>query len=218
MDYKNEIIKQIQKMAGRYSVYEIFADWIKLTAIAISNSVDVLHYEQRETQYMETIGKYSSEEGKLFGKLCGLLTMAMDQEMSDILGYIYMHLEISGKHLGQFFTPYHVCQLMAKMSFFNIKERDGPYTTLNEPAVGAGANIIAFCEEMKRQGINYQSKVLVIAQDLDWKCVYMSYVQFALYGIPAIVVQGNTLTAPYTGGYGKNVFVTPIAVLYNMLP
>ena len=44
---------------------------------------------------------------------------------------------------------------------------------------------------MKRMGLNYQSKMKVVAQDLDWLSVYMTYIQLSLLGINAIVVQEN---------------------------
>ena len=45
----------------------------------------------------------------------------------------------------------------------------------------------------------------------------MSYVQFSLLGIPALVVQGNTLFKPYNfdSVINKNVFITPMYMLNN---
>ena len=54
---------------------------------------------------------------------------------------------------------------------------------------------------MKEKGINYQRKMDVVAQDLDWKGVYMCYLQLSLLGIKATVVQGDTLAEPYSKGY-----------------
>lgn len=34
----------------------------------------------------------------------------------------------------------------------------------------------------------------MLATDIDLKCVYMCYLQLSLYGIPAVVIHGNTLT------------------------
>lgn len=204
---KEEIIKEINRLSGRYSAYEIFSDWIKMLAISISNSVDVLNYDKREKEYMDIAKKYNSDELRKISDMCGMLILAMEEEMTDILGYIYHHLELHGKHLGQFFTPYHLCQLMAEVTEPIYNEKG--YITVNEPSVGAGGNIIAFCEKLKKEGINYQQCVKVVGKDLDWKCVYMAYVQFSLYGIQAVVVQGDTLQNPYTGHFGENVFVTP---------
>lgn len=36
--------------------------------------------------------------------------------------------------------------------------------------------------------------MVVTAQDIDLKCVHMTYLQLSLYGIPAVVIHGNTLT------------------------
>ena len=56
--------------------------------------------------------------------------------------------------------------------------------------------IIAAAKVLKDRGINYQKCMQVVAQDLDWKAVYMCYVQLSLLGINAVVVQGNTLIEP----------------------
>ena len=50
-------------------------------------------------------------------------------------------------------------------------------------------------------GINPQKVLRVVAQDLDWTGVYMTYVQLSILGIDAIVVQGDTLVEPYKRGY-----------------
>lgn len=56
----------------------------------------------------------------------------------------------------------------------------------------------------------YQKRLKVIAQDLDWLGVYMTYVQCSIIGIDAIVVQGDTLKEPYIEGYPfKRILRTP---------
>lgn len=210
MDYKKEIINELRNMSGRYSVYDMFQDWIKMLALSISNSCNPFFYEKREREYLELAHKHTPEEIDVFCKLNNLLIMACNEKFEDVLGYIYMHLEVSSKALGQFFTPYHVCQLMANIS---VKEINCDYI-INEPSCGAGGNIIAAAERLKERGINYQDEMKVICQDLDWKSVYMCYVQLSLYGIPAVVVQGDTLANPYTSGISENVLVTPLGVMH----
>ena len=39
-----------------------------------------------------------------------------------------------------------------------------------------------------------EKKTLLVAQDIDIRCVWMAYIQLSLYGIPAVVIHGNTLT------------------------
>lgn len=64
--------------------------------------------------------------------------------------------------------------------------------------------IIAMAATLKDKGYNYQACMKVIAQDLDWKGVYMTYTQLSLIGIDAIVVQGDTLLEPYTDNYPRS--------------
>ena len=92
MDYKKEIISAIQKISGRYSVYEVFADWVKMTAIAISNTIDINNYPSREKEYMELSSKYTLDELMQMSEMCSLLTRACEEKMEDVLGYIYICL------------------------------------------------------------------------------------------------------------------------------
>lgn len=203
-DKKDLIIKTIQSMAGKYGVYEIFADWVKIQALAFANAIQF--NESREREYIEVMKRYDeSDQQKLF-EMNAWLTEWADEEFYDMLGYIYMNLELGSKKAGQFFTPYNICQLMARMQKF-----DHEVVTANEPTCGAGGNIIALAQAMKEQGINYQQKLAAVCQDLDVKAVYMTYVQLTLYGIPAMVYQTDTLQDPkgresatgalYTYGY-----------------
>lgn len=189
LDKKAKIIETIQKMAGKYSVYEIFGDWVKMMALGFANQV--VFKESREKEYLETISRYNEDERNKLVEMLAWLTEWADEEMTDMLGYIYMHLELGSKSAGQFFTPYHICQLMARMQKF-----DGKTVPMNEPSCGAGGNIIALAEEMQKQGFNYQQSMIVTCQDLDVKAVYMCYTQLTLYGIPAAVFQSDTLCDP----------------------
>lgn len=185
----DKIIKTIQSMIGKYGVYNIFEDWVRMIALAYANQI--VFSEKREEEYLEIMKKYDDVEHSKFYEMYAWLLEWSEEQMTDMLGYIYMHLELGSKAHGQFFTPYHVCQMMAKMQKY-----DGKIIKVNEPSCGAGGNIIALAEALKEQGINYQQKMEVICQDIDTKAVYMTYVQMCLYGIPAIVYQANTLSDP----------------------
>ena len=183
----DKIIKTIQSMIGKYGVYNIFEDWVKMIALAYANQI--VFSQKREEEYLEIMKRYDDVEHSKFYEMYAWLLEWSEEQMTDMLGYIYMHLELGSKAHGQFFTPYHVCQMMAKMQKY-----DGKIIKVNEPSCGAGGNIIALAEALKEQGINYQQKMEVICQDIDTKAVYMTYVQMCLYGIPAIVYQANTLS------------------------
>jgi hypothetical protein len=127
------------------------------------------------------------------------VTLALEEEPCDILGRAFHDLELHNKWSGQFFSPYPVCRMIAKMTLFDeadirarIAERG--FVTAQEPACGSGAMVIALAQGMKDLGINYQQHLHVTAVDIDRKCVHMAYLQFALLHIPAVIVHGNSLS------------------------
>ena len=214
---KAEIVKRIQRMSGSQSPYNIFSDWIECFALSIANACMMMCgsvCQEREKRYLQIINKYSKDERTQLAEMCGLLTAAYEDgdsiRFGDILGEIYMESGSGNKHTGQFFTPYHVSLLTAQMSVPADYNEEKPIK-INEPACGSGGMIVAAAEVLHRRGINFQRCMRVETQDLDWKAVYMCYVQLSLLGINAVVVQGDTLAEPYTGSnYPRSrIFRTP---------
>lgn len=198
MNRKKDIIKMINKIAGRYSAYEVFSDWVKCTALAISNSCNLFHdkvWRDREEEYIATMKKYPVEERQMFAEMAVMLTETFEDYVSDVLGEIYMESGMGSKAAGQFFTPFHLSKLCASITVPELDERGK--ICINEPSCGGGGMIIAAAAVLNEKGINYQNILEVVAQDLDWKGVYMCYVQLSLLGISAACVQGDTLMEPY---------------------
>lgn len=200
MDQRREIIKAIEGISGKYSSYEVFTDWIRCMAMAISNSVTLFHgkiWKEREDTYMSTMSKYSEEERLKLCEMTAWLAETLDDGPDDILGDIYMKSGMGSKAAGQFFTPFHLSELTARLSVDTVVLDSNDVIEINEPSCGGGGMIIAVAKVLHEAGINYQQKMDVVAQDLDWKGVYMCYVQLSLLGIKAICVQGDTLREPY---------------------
>lgn len=194
---KKEIIKKLHEFdLSGHPLQEVFYDWLELSTISIANAVETSKKlrDNRENKWLSIAKKYTSKEFERFPELFALLEMGLEERMCDMLGEIYMEAGISSDRRGQFFTPYHISQLMARLAYKpNV-------TRIHEPACGSGASVIAVGELLKSKGINYQRQVSVVAQDLDWTCVYMCYVQLALLGFRGCVVQGDTLSEPYQKG------------------
>lgn len=194
-----EIARKITELSGTYSGYEIFSDWIKAFALSISNSTDMIHgklWKEREKQYMNIVQKYGEEKIREFCQLNGMLVDALDENIEDVLGKVYMMAGLGSKQTGQFFTPFHISELVGKLAIpSNISPEN--HMKLNEPSAGGGGMIIAAVKVLKDRGVNPQHCMDVVAQDLDWKGVYMTYVQLSLLGIKAAVVQGDSLGEPF---------------------
>ncbi len=211
---KKEIVSKIQKISGKYSPDMVFADWICCSALAIQNSCYIIHdkvWNEREEQYKNIMNKYELEERREFANMLKLLADAFEEEMSDILGEIYMESGCGSKLTGQFFTPFHVSYLTAEMALADQVITEEEKYEINEPSVGGGGMIIAAAMVLKNRGLNHQRCMKVVAQDLDWRSVYMAYVQLSLLGIDAIVVQGDTLLNPYHKGVTprSHILMTP---------
>lgn len=209
MDYKNEIVKKIHEMAKYYSAHQVFRDWIEVYSLSIANSCEPTGtpvWEKREQQYLSTIGKYQKQEILGFADLGGMLALALEDDMSDVLGAVYMGLETSSKVTGQFFTPDNISRLVSKMVDENIVSTED-VITLTEPTCGSSGMIIAYARALRDKDIDYQRKLDVKATDIDFACVYMSYIQLSLLGIKAVVARQDSLikeTVPH-----EHIFVTP---------
>lgn len=200
MDHKKAIVNTIQSIVGRYSSYEIFSDWIRCAALSISNTVNVVHdnvWKDREKDYIATMQKYTEDERLVLCKLTGMLTLALEDDLEDVLGHVFMHSDMGSSKAGQFFTPFHLSELTARIALLPDDIKGNGMITVAEPSCGGGGMIIAACKILKDKGVNFQKRLDVVAQDLDWRSVYMTYLQLSLIGCRAIVVQGDTLCDPF---------------------
>jgi len=188
----------LRKAAYRHPLHQVFADFVEMSALSLSNAVDLRQREKREARYMEIVRRYEKHEAALFPQMLACVVDALDEEPHDFLGQLFMSLELGNHWKGQFFTPGAVAELMARINLAGLTAEDiaqrGGFITVSEPACGAGAMVIAMSKAMTDLRLNYQQLMHVTAQDLDSTAVHMSFVQASLLHIPAIVIQGNTLT------------------------
>lgn len=215
MNSKDEMVNIINGMAGRHSAYQIFSDFVECSAIAIQNACFLTKNElwkKREEQYVAVIRKYEADEVMKMQSLFCTLGRALEENIEDVLGYVFMKSGCGSQQLGQFFTPFHLSRLVSELGVQEIK--DGEIYHINEPSCGGGGMIIGAAAALNEAGMNYQKILRVTAQDLDWKGVYMTYVQLSLLGINATVIQGDTLSDEYVRGVypDEKVFRTPAAM------
>lgn len=198
-------IREFNHLARHKHRYEVFQDFVTVGALSVHNSFRGPRYDELEAQYLRIAEGYDREELEGFARLLGILVALLDAEPRDILGQLYMNLELGNSNTGQFFTPPEVSELMARMTFGDGAEHaDKPFITLCEPACGAGGMVLAFVKVMMEKGWNPVEKIWVQAQDIDRTAALMCYLQLALWHVPAAVVVGNTLAVETC-----EVFYTP---------
>lgn len=218
IDPKKEFLRVFNQLTNRHRSWDVWRDFIVMYACALSNPVDKQHYDEREALYLRTIKKCNKQEQPLFSELAAHTVMALEENPEqDFLGSIFMSLNLGNQHNGQFFTPYHVCELMAEVSMQDsvLKIEKEGYITINDPCCGAGATLIAGVHAAKKRlekaGYNYQNHVFVVAQDIDMTVVLMCYIQLSLLGVAGYVKVGNSLTDPITTNDStENYWYTPM--------
>lgn len=224
---RKHLIDLLRKVSHRYGLHNVWSDFIEISALAISNSVDLYQYEKREARYMQIVGKYQQNEMEMLKEAYHTLVDVMEEAVfDDVLGSIFMELELSNKWTGQFFTPYTLCRAMGLTVVDDQTQeiiRENGFIRVSDPCVGGGAMPIAMANTLFDMKINPQQCMHVTAQDLDEKAVHMAYIQLSLLYIPAVVIHGNTLAleerahwftpAHILGGWSRklstNTFVGP---------
>ena len=200
----NDIVKDIEKASYAVDTFKFVSDLFECGAIAISNTVDLVQKDKREERYLHIIRSYTPDLQKklaeIFAKVYALLASVVydDGRFNDNLGELFMRCNLGNKTAGQFFTPYHLSGLMARVTIDEtlVKEKtaDDGILTVNDPCCGGGGMLMAALEVLHSLGVNYARNCFIEANDVDLRCVHMTYLQLALAGVPAIVRHQNTLT------------------------
>lgn len=200
-----EIGKMIDKLNYKTDRYSLLSDLFEMTAIGISNQVDLRKsvWNEREERYINLMKKYELSDRQLLkqisDKLIILLSGMCDNGFDDYLGKLYMMSGTSSDRAGQFFTPYSLSAMTAECSIqkadIEKKKANNEIITLNEPAVGSGGMMLAALDVMwNKHGFNYATNCLIDCGDVDTRCVHMCYVQLSLAGVPAVVRHQDALT------------------------
>ena len=197
--HQKNIVQLFEGMSVRHSRWQIWQDWIVMSAIAVSNVCDSAHREKREETYRTLSSKYTESEMNVFSQMFAEMVQGMDVNTNqDFLGELFMGLELGNDHAGQFFTPYCICSAMAKLNAPDIPERveEKGWIGVSDPACGAGALLVAFANECLEREINYQTSVLFVAQDIDFVVGCMCYLQLSILGCAGYVVIADSLRYP----------------------
>ena len=180
MPSTKNIIKKIQMLGSKYENWRVFSDFCELVAITISNSVDKKQWQEREERYLTIVKQYEKEEVYLFASMFGDLVMTLQTHSEN-----RRFEDVLGK-------VFHELELHNKWK--------GQYFTPS-PVCDVMAQItLQDCEEIIKE----------TGMDIDSKCVHMAYIQLSLYGIPAVVVHGDTLSLKTW-----STWITPIYLLNN---
>lgn len=180
-----------------------------------------LSFQEREEMYLDSVKRYTKDEADMLAQMLGYVIMALEENPEqDFLGEMFSGLNLHNEWKGQFFTPYHIGSFMAAINIESAKEelKHKDCITVNDCCCGAGCLLIAFANEARKAKIDFQNRVIFVAQDIDFTAAMMCYIQLSLLGCKAIVKVGNSLTDPFVHAdlEGKDVWYTPMYTCGNL--
>lgn len=201
--YQDEMLRLFEQKAGKYSVKEIFNDWLEWNFMTMEAMKGFSIEEFRNTIH-RLLKKYSKEDFEDFQKISDLLEEGLTTIQEDILGVVFMKME-PNKKLGQFFTPTCACELMTKLNhseYDNLKKavEEKDVFEVGDPTCGCGAMFINYYVNAKKEGID-TDKICFTGIDLDRRCVMMAIFQMELLEMAGEVQWGDTLTRKMYGKY-----------------
>ena len=159
-----------------------------------------------ERIYHDALAWHDDVPPETFAALFAHLVQALENDLRDVMAEICNRLDLLNTEMGQFFTPFDMSLLMARLQMEDVGTRlvrDNEILTLNEPACGAGGMLIAARNVLIEHGCDPAGRVFACATDRDFRCVQMTFIQTTLVGLPTVVYYGDALE----GGTGyPNLF------------
>jgi type I restriction-modification system DNA methylase subunit len=207
---RRQFISVFMDTARNLRRWEVFSDFVTLAA----SELDMARIRTQENieRSRKICVKYSESDISNLHALFYLMVCALEAKFHDFLGAIFMGLELGDDRNGQYFTPYHVQSLLAKLLRPDVDEtirREG-FVTVSDPASGAAGMIVAYAENLLEAGYNPSEHMFGSCIDIDPIAADMAFIQLSLLGIPAEVVTCNTLTMQL-----NRVRYTPVYYINN---
>lgn len=201
MDYQKLFIEKFESLCdeNNLSRVEAWEGFIIMCACSLSNAFgkNSINYEQREEEFEKYNKVFNGFEKT--AELLSIITLALEENpKQDFLGTIFQKLKLNNSRHGQIFTPYHIAELISDLTC-NTNFGDKDWVSVCDPCVGAGVTLVAAANAYRDIGINYQTNVLFVGQDINRIAALMAYVQLSLLGCPGYVIVGNSLTENVTG-------------------
>ncbi len=180
--------------------YDLFRQWLEAVWALLNLPLDTQAFKT-------TLDAFTYEQGQELGRLFNLYLQAVEElPFRDILGTLFMRLDVKSAAAGQYFTCWTVAEMMAWMQF----DRDGFLETVRErgtvsvcdPAVGSGVMLLAFAKVVNDAfGRDGTDRLRLCGMDIDVRCVNMCRIQLRMNGLDgfsrmASVLCGQEKTGP----------------------
>ncbi len=189
--HQKQFIKKLESFDYGRNTYDKFREFCKVTAYSLASPF----YPELARKELESIKLIEDKQKLAAYETClDILVDALESESQDFLGFVFSLNEFGNNRSGQFFTPFNISLLVARLQISGHEEiiKQKGLVKILEPACGSGGMIIAVREVLLNSGYNTNNLYAELT-DIDELCFFMAYIQISLYGIAARVVHGDTL-------------------------
>lgn len=208
-NHKNKFAESILTIGRRFSAPKAFDDFLTMTIAACTrNPATGLSYY--EDEYLQIIAPYKDSELRFeFPKAFAHLVHEMDTRLSsdkgnDVLGEFY-EMHISHGHNGEFFTPYPICQFMARVTANEkVTDEERPLRIL-DPACGSGRMLVA-AKMVMGSGHEYYGI------DINHTCVKMTALNLFLNGMWKSEVMCANALIPEDFTFAYRISFVPLGI------
>ncbi|HFT1072120.1 TPA: N-6 DNA methylase, partial [Klebsiella variicola subsp. variicola] len=174
------VFKDTGRHLGRW---EVFSDFLSLAA----SELDMARIRTPESMEhcRKICARYEATDIANMQEMFCMMVCALEAKFHDFLGAIFMELELGDNFRGQYFTPYSVQCLMARMLMPGVRDtirREG-IATVSDPACGAAGMLIAYAECLLEADINPSMHMFGSCIDIDPVAADMAFIQLSLLGI-----------------------------------
>lgn len=180
--------------------FRLWESFVSVTAYELYTSTALVEspaFKGIEKHY-EVFKKYEKE----FAIMLNCIVEELDRNpRQDLLGSLFMELELNSSDKQQIFTPYHMSEMLSRISMdkehlqSEIDSRG--YIMINDPCAGGGSILVGAFNTIKDLGFNPQTQAVFVAQELSFITALSCYVQMALLGMVGYVQIGDTLYMDY---------------------
>lgn len=197
-DLTKRFIRILDGFERSHSRSDHFADFLELACCAVRKTTMPPGPEADaiEDRYMAIVRRHRADDIRAMPELLAILHLAVAEGGCDFLGSVAGELGVLDGRSGQFFTPFEVSRMMAQSVLHDapsIIEAQG-FVTIDEPACGAGAMVIAAADVLAMAGHDPMQSMYVEATDISLLAFHMAYLQISARGIPALVRRANSIS------------------------
>lgn len=166
------VFKDTGRHLGRW---EVFSDFLSLAA----SELDMARIRTPESMEhcRKICARYEAADIANMQEMFCLMMCALEAKFHDFLGAIFMELDLGDNFRGQYFTPYSVQYLMARMLMPGVRDtirREG-IATVSDPACGAAGMLIACAECLLEADINPSCTCSAAAlTSIQWQQIWPS--------------------------------------------